>query len=164
MSSPEPGIAMTDAEKAQFVLGVYFRTQAAIEKHLGAEGLPAWTDQVAGINSAAMLERIEDPADRARDLLTGLATMLDVYGSDTVRTDEPRSTSLAVRRCGIYDYRERAQAQGVELTLRRPCEYCVDLHRRTADKLGVTVAHELGERSCHWTVQVPEAGPGKDLP
>jgi hypothetical protein len=162
MNSPES--AMTEAEKAQFVLGVYFRTQAAIEKYLGTDGLPAWTDQVASINSAAMLKRVPDPAERARDLLTGLATMLAVYGSDTVRTDEPRTTTLAVRRCGIYDYRERAQAQGVELTLRRPCEYCVDLHHRTADKLDIAVEHELGERSCHWTVRVPDTEQGEDLP
>lgn len=137
------------------MLGVYFRTQAAIEKYLGADGLPAWTDHVATINATAMRARVADPADRARDLLTGLASMLDVYGSEMVRTDEPDTTTLDVRRCGIYDYRERAQAQGVELTLKRPCEYCVDLHHRTAARIGVEVTHELGERSCHWTVQVP---------
>ena len=31
---------LTDAQRAEFVLGVYFRPQAAIEKYLGAAGLP----------------------------------------------------------------------------------------------------------------------------
>ena len=49
---------LTDAERAQFVLGVYFRTQAAIEKYLGREGLPRWTEHVAAINASAARQRV----------------------------------------------------------------------------------------------------------
>jgi AhpD family alkylhydroperoxidase len=146
---------LTDAEKAQFVLGVYFRTQAAIEKYLGREGLPQWTEHVAAINASAARERVPDRAGLARDVLAGLSTMLDVYGSDKTETAESGAYRLDVRRCGIYDYRERAQREGVELTLARPCEFCVDLHYRTAAHLGVTVHNELGERGCRWVSYIP---------
>lgn len=146
---------LTDAEKAQFVLGVYFRTQAAIEKYMGREGLPQWTEHVAAINASAARQRVPDRADRARDVLAGLSKMLDVYGSEKTETAEPGAYRLDVHRCGIYDYRERAQQEGVELTLPRPCEFCVDLHYRTAAHLGVTVRNELGERSCRWVAEVP---------
>lgn len=146
---------MTDADKAQFVLGVYFRTQAAIERYLGPSELPRWTQHVAQISAETMRKRLPSRADQARDLLTGLESMLEVYGSATTRTDEPQYTRLDVQRCGIYDYRERAQQQGVQLTLKRPCEYCVDLHYRTAAELGVTVENELGERSCRWIAHIP---------
>ncbi|MFE5563904.1 hypothetical protein ACFQ68_02840 [Amycolatopsis japonica] len=154
MTAAQPQ-TMTDAEKAQFVLGVYFRTQAAIERFLGVEGLPQWTQNVAEINASAARHRVPDRVGQARDLLTGLESMLEVYGSDTTRVDEPNRTVLEVRRCGIYDYRERARENGVQLTLDRPCEYCVDLHQRTAAELGVTVHNELRERGCRWVADIP---------
>ncbi|WP_330256494.1 hypothetical protein OG874_19180 [Nocardia sp. NBC_00565] len=146
---------MSDAEKTQFVLGVYFRTQAAIERFLGPAALPQWTEHVAAINAEATRKRLPDRAGHARDLLVGLATMLEVYDSETTCTQDPDQFGLEVHRCGIYDYRERAQRQGVELTLARPCEFCVDMHHRTADHLGIAVEHELGERSCRWVTHVP---------
>ncbi len=148
---------MTDAEKAQFVLGVYFRTQAAIEKYMGRENLPQWTEHVASINANAMRKRVPGKRDQARDVLSGLASMLAVYGSDTTATEDEQQVTLEVRRCGIYDYRERAQEQGVELTLKRPCEFCVDLHHRTAAQLGLSVENELGNRGCRWVSHLPEA-------
>ena len=151
----DPAESLTDRQRTEFVLGVYFRTQAAIEKYLGAEGLPQWTAHVAAINADSTRKRLPLRSDQARDLLTGLETMLDVYGSSTNRSDDADTTRLDVHRCGIYDYRERAQRQGVELTLKRPCEYCVDLHRRTAEDLGIQVENQLGERSCTWVVRVP---------
>jgi len=151
----EPGTPMTDAEKAQFVLGVYFRTQAAIERYMGREGLPEWTEHVAAINASAAAMRVPDKTDQARDVLAGLSRMLDVYGSEKTEWEEPGAYHLDVQRCGIYDYREQARDQGVELTLERPCEFCVDLHYRTAARLGVTVHNELGERSCRWVSYLP---------
>jgi hypothetical protein len=146
---------MTDAEKAQFVLGVYFRTQAAIEKYMGRENLPQWTEHVASINANAMRARVPAKVDQARDVLSGLRSMLAVYGSDTVVTEDDKAVTLEVRQCGIYDYRERAQQQGVELTLKKPCEFCVDLHHRTAAQLGLSVENTLGERSCRWVSHLP---------
>jgi hypothetical protein len=35
----------------------------------------------------------------------------------------------------------------------------VDLHHRTANHLGVTVEHELGERSCEWVSHLPSGEP-----
>lgn len=147
---------MTEAEKAQFVLGVYFRTQAAIEKYMGRENLSQWTEHVATINASAMRARLTDKADQARDVLAGLTSMLEVYGSDTSVTEGPDAVRLEVRRCGIYDYRERAQQQGVELTLATPCEFCVDLHHRTAAQLGLSVENELRDRGCTWVSHLPK--------
>jgi hypothetical protein len=146
---------MTDKEKAEFVLGVYFRTQAAIERYMGRENLPEWTEHVARINSDAMRHRLSDQDDQARDLLSGLRAMLGVYGSDTETRTSAEATELTVRRCGIFDYREEAARRGVTLTLDRPCEFCVDLHQRTAAHLGIDADVELAERGCHWTVPVP---------
>ncbi|GGX81584.1 hypothetical protein [Streptomyces anandii] len=152
--------AMTDAEKAQFVLGVYFRTQAAIEKYMGAERLPEWTEYMAGITAESTRKRLPDPADQARSLLDGLASMLDVYGSDHTVTESDGTRHLEVRRCGIYDYRERVQKQGVELTLKRPCEFCVDFRYRTAEHLGATLSHELADRGCSWTCRTGDSPVG----
>jgi phenylacetate-CoA ligase len=148
---------MTDKEKAEFVLGVYFRTQAAIERYMGRERLPEWTEHVARINSDAMKHRLPEADDQARDLLSGLRAMLGVYGSDTESHTSPEAAELTVRRCGIFDYREQAAQRGVTLTLKRPCEFCVDLHQRTAAHLGISAHVDLAERGCQWKVAIPSA-------
>jgi hypothetical protein len=147
----------TDSERLQFLLGVYFRTQAAIEKYMGRDGLPMWTERIAEINANATKNRLPEAIDQARSLLSSLATMLDVYGSDMTMSEDNGQFRLDVRKCGIYDYRERAQQQGVELTLPTPCEFCVDLRYRTAAHLGVPVSHKLGERSCQWVAHTPDS-------
>lgn len=150
--------ALTDREKYEFVLGVYFRTQAAIEKFMGRDRLPEWTAHVARMNTNAVLKRQPDRVDQERSVLGGLSRMLEVYDSDKTLTEADGVYRLTVRRCGIFDYRERARAQGVELTLPVPCEFCVDLHRRQAANLDMVVEHELGERSCRWECRRPETG------
>ncbi|MFK4227090.1 hypothetical protein [Streptomyces sp. NPDC019890] len=142
---------MNDHEKAQFVLGVYFRTQAAIEKYMGAERLPEWTEYMAGITAESTRKRLPDASDQRRSLLDGLASMLEVYGSEYTTTEADGVRHLKVERCGIYDYRERVQQQGVELTLKRPCEFCVDFRYRTARELDAALSHQLAERGCSWT-------------
>lgn len=157
---------MTERELKEFVLGVYFRTQAAIEKYMGRERLPEWTEHVAKINADSTKKRLSDPEEYTQSVLSGLNTMLDVYGSDKVMSEEDGVYRLEVHRCGIWDYRENAQAQGVELTLPAPCEFCVDLHYRTAAHLGVPVTNKLGHRSCRWVAGAtdfppePDPGPG----
>jgi len=151
----QDAVALTDREKYEFVLGVYFRTQAAIEKFMGRERLPEWTAHVARMNTNATLKRCPDRIDQERSVLGGLAKMLDVYGSDKTLTESDGVYRLTVRRCGIFDYRERAREQGVELTLPIPCEFCVDLHRRTAENLDMAVAYELGDRGCRWVCHRP---------
>ncbi|MEV6258546.1 hypothetical protein ACIHAX_36420 [Nocardia sp. NPDC051929] len=147
---------LTDREKFEFVLGVYFRTQAAIEKYMGRDRLPKWTEHIARMNTDATERRLPDRVDRERSVLGSLAKMLDVYGSDKTLTEQDGIYLLEVRQCGIYDYRERAQAQGVELTLPTPCEFCVDLRYHTAANLGMDISHELGHRSCRWVCRRPD--------
>ncbi|WP_432989174.1 hypothetical protein [Streptomyces sp. CA-135486] len=69
---------MNHHEKAQFVLGLCFRTQAATEKYMGAERLPEWTEYMAGITAESTRKRLPDAADQRRSLLDGLASMLEV--------------------------------------------------------------------------------------
>lgn len=152
---PEHSPTLTDREKFEFVLGVYFRTQAAIEKYMGREGLPTWTEHVAKMNTDATLRRCPDRIDQERSVLSGLSQMLEVYGSDKTLTESDGKYELEVRRCGIFDYRERARDQGVQLTLPVPCEFCVDLHLRQAENLGMVASNVLGHRSCRWTCQRP---------
>ena len=144
---------MTDLEKAQTMLAVYFRTQAAIEKFMGPERLPEWTAFMAEFNADGIRTANPEPQDQARRLLGNFSRVLEVYGSEQTLAESDGQVELRVDRCGIYDYRERA---GVELTLKTPCEFCVDLRYRTAERLGLAVDHELGERSCSWHVTVPE--------
>lgn len=155
---------MTEREMKEFVLGVYFRTQAAIEKYMGRERLPQWTEHVAQINANATRKRSSDPMEHTRSVLSGLNSMLEVYGSDKTISEEDGVCRLEVHHCGIWDYRENAQAQGVELTLPAPCEFCVDLHYRTAAHLGVPVKNKLGHRSCRWVAGAtdfpPDTGAG----
>ena len=143
----------TEEEKVQFILSVYFRTQAAIEKYMGVDGLPAWTAHVAEMNAESARNRYPERPDQARALLDGLSAMLEVYGSDYVDDEKDGLKTLNVTRCGIYAYRERARDQGVQLTLETPCEFCVDLRYRTAEHLGLEVSHELGVRSCSWATR-----------
>jgi len=151
---------MTDAEKAQTMLAVYFRTQAAIEKFMGPQRLPEWTAFMATFTADGIRTANPEPAGQARALLGNFSRVLEVYGTDQTLTDTGDQIELKVDRCGIYDYRERA---GVELTLRKPCEFCVDLRYRTAERLGLDVTHTLGERSCQWRTAVPAAA-GADRP
>ena len=141
---------MTDREKYEFVLGVYFRTQAAIEKYMGRERLPEWAAHVARMNTDATRKRLPERVDQERSVLGSLAAMLDVYGSDKTLAEDDGAYRLEVRRCGIFDYRERARDQGVELTLPVPCEFCVELRYQTAANLDMVVSHQLGHRSCTW--------------
>jgi hypothetical protein len=150
----------TDGERLEFLLGVYFRTQAAIEKYMGRQGLPTWTERVAQATADSIASAETDPAKRAHRLVDDLATMLDVYGSQTTMSDDDGRYRLEVDRCGIWDYRERAQQQGVELTLPTPCEFCTDLRRRTAAHLGIPVSIELGDRGCTYVAPAPEGDDG----
>lgn len=147
---------MPDRERLQFLLGVYFRTQAAIEKYMGREGLPAWTEHMARTTASSIRQSLPDRRDQARRLVTGLAAMLDVYGSETTLSEGDGEYRLDVHRCGIWDYRERAEQQGVQLTLPSPCEFCLDLRYRTAADLGIPVSHELGHRSCTYVSRSPD--------
>ena len=142
---------MTDAQKVQLILGIYFRTQAAIEKFMGPARLPEWTEHMAAMTAEATRHRFPEPRERARSVVGNLAAVLDVYGSDHTLSEEDGRAHLEVRRCGIYDYRDKARDAGVELTLDRPCEFCVDLRNRTAAHLGVEVTHELRDRGCRWS-------------
>jgi hypothetical protein len=142
---------LTEAQKTQLILGIYFRTQAAIEKFMGPERLPEWTEHMAAMTAEATRHRFPEPRDRARSVVGNLSAVLDVYGSDQTLSEKDGKADLDVRRCGIYDYREQAARSGVELTLDRPCDFCVDLRYRTAAHLGVEVTHELRDRGCRWS-------------
>lgn len=145
---------MTDLEKAQTMLAVYFRTQAAIEKFMGPERLPEWTAFMAEFNADGIRTANPDQREQARKLLGNFSRVLEVYGSEQSLSEHDEEVELKVDRCGIYDYRERA---GVELTLKTPCEFCVDLRYRTAERLGLHVTHALGHRSCTWHTSVPSS-------
>jgi hypothetical protein len=150
----------TDSDRLQFLLGVYFRTQASIEKYMGREKLSTWTEHIAAITASEIKHTIPDRREQAKRLVTGLDTMLDVYGSDAELSEGQDEFKLDVHRCGIYDYRERAQQQGVELTLPTPCEFCVDLRSRTAAHLGIEVSSVLRDRGCTYVSHLPESAHG----
>ncbi|MEV0622113.1 hypothetical protein AB0I81_52960 [Nonomuraea sp. NPDC050404] len=71
---------------------------------------------------------------------------------------------LDIVHCAIWDYRERARASGVELTLDSPCRYCTHLLSSMITSTGLRARHALREtpdgHGCRW--EVGEAGAGTE--
>ncbi|WKB35359.1 hypothetical protein QS257_17510 [Terrilactibacillus sp. S3-3] len=102
-------INLTDKEKATLMLGVYFKTQAAIEKYLGPERLKEWTVYVAKQFSDNIKEKSSFQEEIEAKVIRELAEVLTVYGSDYTFTEDDKKITLDVNRCGIFNYRENAQ-------------------------------------------------------
>lgn len=147
----------SEHEQKLFVLDVYFRTQAAIEAFFGRAGLQTWIERVAAGMAATVIQTVPDILNRAQRLLGGLNMMLHVYpGSEATLTEIPGGVQLEVRRCGIYDYRDKARDRGVKLTLEKPCEFCVPLHKAEAALLGVEISNQLRDHGCTYVALVPK--------
>ncbi|WP_397539045.1 hypothetical protein [Rummeliibacillus pycnus] len=145
-------ITLTDKEQANLMLNVYFKTQAAIEKYLGPDRLEEWTVYVAKQFSDNIRETSNSMEEIEEKVVRELAEVLTVYGSDYEYIKEDGHISLDVKRCGIFNYRGKAQEKGVELTLKLPCEFCTDFRNKVAEQLNVEgLSYSLHECGCKWT-------------
>lgn len=141
--------------------GVFFRAQALMERflvrHLGHDALRDW----AASNSEvyALVERAGAPDARAP--ITRLAKQAELYGSRySVEADEDAGdATLEIEHCAIWDYREKARARGVQLTLASPCEFCTKATAATIRANGCEAEHELTDGpdgpGCRWRATVP---------
>lgn len=144
-------IELTDKQKADIMLGVYFKTQAAVEKYLGAEKLPEWTNYVAKQFADNIRETSVSEVEIAKRVIFELAEVLTIYGSDYEISEEDNCIALDVNYCGIFKYRNIAKDKGVELTLGLPCEFCTDFRHKIAKQLNInTLSHELKDCGCKW--------------
>lgn len=150
-------IELTDKQKADIMLGVYFKTQAAVEKYLGAEKLPEWTTYVAKQFSDNIHKTSASESEIAKRVIFELAEVLSIYGSDYEIVENDDSIVLDVNYCGIFKYRHIAEEKGVELTLGLPCEFCTDFRHKIAKQLNVhTLSHELKNCGCKWVESLNE--------
>ena len=137
---------------------VFFRGQALMEayvvKHFSLEELSEW----AKSNSAVYNAVDEQPKQDARVPLQRLKDQAELYGSDSEWVENSRDTAtLHINHCAIWDYREKARARGVEITLDAPCEYCVPATHSMVRSKGLSPEHQLlqdkSSHGCIWTAQ-----------
>lgn len=134
---------------------VFFRAQALMERFLvsrhGHGELAAWARAGAEVH-----RRVEPEHGRgALDPVLRIARQAELYGSRyRVSDDGPEHAAVEIGHCAIWDYRERARARGVTLTLASPCEYCVHATGANIAAKGYTPRHRLTEgpdgHGCVW--------------
>jgi hypothetical protein len=134
----------------------FFRAQALLERfalgHFGEAGLTAWALANAQIYRDVEPDHHGGPAD----LASRLARQAALYGSRYEITEaRPSSAEVAIRHCSIWDYRERARARQVPITLESPCHWCTQSFAANARAKGQEATVELVEgsdgRGCRWT-------------
>ncbi len=134
---------------------VFFRAQALMERfliaHLGHDALRDW----AGANAEVYALVEGDPGGGALDPITRLAKQAELYGSRyAIVEDGAGEAAIAIEHCAIWDYRERARARGVQLTLASPCEYCTKATTANIRAQGCAARHELTDGpdgpGCRW--------------
>lgn len=134
----------------------FFRGQALMERfivgHYGHDRMADWAQSNADVY-AATTSRYDAAAvaDRFR-------RQLDNYQSDTdVILGDSDTAQVTIARCGIWEYRERARARGVPITLASPCEYCTKATTANFAAKGYrsqyTLLDDNARRGCRWTLQ-----------
>ncbi|UMY18328.1 hypothetical protein MMB17_02985 [Methylobacterium organophilum] len=134
----------------------FFRGQALMERFVvesfGLEQLAAW----AAANSTIYAAVDAEPKHDATVPLRRLDEQASLYDSqkEWIEYGSDQST-LRIRHCAIWDYRELARKRGVQLTLKAPCEYCVPAVTAMITNKGLHATHELTEneegQGCIWT-------------
>ncbi|MCJ2128268.1 hypothetical protein [Methylobacterium sp. E-045] len=144
-----------DEDEAEWK-AAFFRGQALMERFVvrsfGLEQLAAW----AAANSTIYAAVDAEPKHDATVPLRRLDEQATLYGSERAWVEYGSGIStLRIRHCAIWDYREQARSRGVELTLKAPCEYCVPATTAMITNKGLHATHELTEAAdgpgCIWT-------------
>jgi hypothetical protein len=130
-------------------------------RHLGHAEMARWTAASAEVFAIAE----EDTGSGAAGVVDRLRRQLENYASDLEVTASGRTfAAIRVRRCGIWDYRERAQAAGVQLTLESPCEFCTKATAANFRAKGYRPEYELiqheSEKGCWWSARKDEEDAG----
>ncbi|RCV55060.1 hypothetical protein [Marinitenerispora sediminis] len=152
---PEPG----DEDPAAWQR-VFFRAQALMEHFLvsryGLAELQHWARANATVHRRVEPER----GGGAADVVTRLAGQAELYGSDYEVTHAgPYRAGITITHCAIWDYRERARARGVPITLESPCQYCTLATSANFTVRGYRAGHRLLDgpdgHGCEWEASAP---------
>lgn len=142
---------------------IFFRAQALMERylvtHFGHDALGDWA--LANAEVYALVEG--DRGGGASDPITRLARQAELYGSRyALSTGDTEAAAVEIEHCAIWDYRERARARGVPITLASPCEYCTKATGANIRAAGFDAAYELtdgpGGPGCRWRATAPASG------
>ncbi|WP_437882329.1 hypothetical protein [Pseudomonas sp. LRF_L74] len=145
------------AEDVSAWQAVFFRAQALIEQFIVQRGehyrLDDWAHATARVYRSLEPHGQGQPASAAQRL----ARQASLYGSRfEVQTPEPTRTVFHNRHCAIWDYRERARARGVPITLASACTYCTKLLTAFVAARDCQADYRLYEddsgHSCVWTI------------
>ncbi|MEV4496160.1 hypothetical protein AB0J84_10690 [Micromonospora arborensis] len=139
---------------------VFFRAQALMERFVvgrfGHDGLAGWT------NAIAQVYRLVEPdfGGGAADPIRRFARQAELYASEYAVTQaEPEQATIEISHCAIWDYRERARARGVVLTLKSPCEFCTLATSANLEAKGYRSTFELLNHpsgpGCRWQATKP---------
>ncbi|MBG7109789.1 hypothetical protein ACXR8V_23210 [Pseudomonas aeruginosa] len=118
----------TDDLRAEAWQAVFFRAQALIEQFIVARPADYRLDDWA--RATARIYRALEPAGRGDPASAAdrLARQAALYGSRfEVQAEAGGRAVFHNRHCAIWDYRERARARGVPITLESACTYCTKL-------------------------------------
>jgi hypothetical protein len=139
---------------------VFFRAQALCEQFLiaryGHDELANWTN----VNAWAH-ERLESgQGGGAAEVASRIARQADLYNSEyDLRRAGYAEAEVVISHCAIWDYREKARARGVPITLRSPCEYCTKAIASNAAAKGYQSQFRLlsddVHHGCEWRIFKP---------
>lgn len=161
------GLPADGDEKPAAWQRVFFRAQALMERFLvsryGHGELRAWAEANAQVH-----RHVEpDTGQGALGPVLRVARQAELYGSRyQVGRGGGDRACVAIERCAIWDYRERARRRGVPLTLKSPCEYCTLATAANIAAKGYQPRYELLDgpegRGCRW--EAVATGTGTTVP
>ncbi|MEU9804562.1 hypothetical protein [Mycobacterium sp. NPDC050853] len=144
----------------------FFQAQALMERflvaHFGHERMADWARSNAYVYATTTTD-----STCAQSVADRFVRQLANYDSETEVTANVSAAMISVKRCGIWQYRERARARGVPITLASPCEYCTKATAANFSAKGYASTYELTSepaRGCRWTLRTGTEVPGAPQP
>jgi hypothetical protein len=134
----------------------FFRAQALCEAFLlanfGEEAIALWVAASANVYRAIECDGALPPAP---DAIRRIARQAECYGSDyDIVAESPVRSEIIIKHCAIWDYRERARAAGIPITLKSPCTYCTKAMSANIRAKGCIPQYALRDREeghgCCW--------------
>ncbi|TDZ96037.1 hypothetical protein [Mycobacteroides salmoniphilum] len=144
----------------------FFQAQALMERflvaHFGHERMADWARSNAYVYATTTTD-----STCAQSVADRFVRQLANYDSETEVTADVSAAMISVKRCGIWQYRERARARGVPITLASPCEYCTKATAANFSAKGYASTYELTNepvRGCRWTLRTGTEAPAATQP
>ncbi|AMT72020.1 hypothetical protein [Mycobacteroides immunogenum] len=138
----------------------FFRAQALMERflvaHFGHDRMADWARSNAYVYATTTTD-----STCAQSVADRFVRQLANYDSETEVTADLSAAMISVKRCGIWQYRERARARGVPITLASPCEYCTKATAANFSAKGYASTYELTSEpapGCRWTLRTGADG------